>query len=122
MPPARPPIGLRIKRARERLRLTQEQLAGQVGVSQKTIDNWENDRTYPKSALGALEEVLGPLTDDTASTAGVRFPDWVAGDPFLEHIYEGPGTDTEKLVAARAVMTHREATGGTHRADEQRPA
>lgn len=52
------PIGIKIKRARERLRLTQEQLGHAVGVSQKTIDNWEHDRRYPKSAIGALEQVL----------------------------------------------------------------
>jgi transcriptional regulator with XRE-family HTH domain len=61
---ASPPIGLKIKRARERLRWTQDQLAAQVGVSQKTIDNWENDRRYPKSAIGALESVLGISFDD----------------------------------------------------------
>jgi transcriptional regulator with XRE-family HTH domain len=54
-----PRIGTRIKRARERKRLTQAQLGEAVGVSQKTIDNWENDRTYPKSSIGALEEFLG---------------------------------------------------------------
>ena len=53
-----PPVGLKIKRARERLRWTQEQLGAAVGVSQKTIDNWENDRRYPRSSIGALEEVL----------------------------------------------------------------
>lgn len=61
---APPPIGLKIKRARERLRMTQEQLAAAIGVSQKTIDNWEHDRRYPKSAIGALQEVLGVRFDD----------------------------------------------------------
>lgn len=54
-----PAIGTRIKRARERKRWTQRHLAGLVGVSQKTIDNWENGRTEPRSSIGALEEVLG---------------------------------------------------------------
>lgn len=54
-----PPIGLEIKRARERLRMTQAELGEAVGVSQKTIDNWEHDRRYPKSSIGALEQVLG---------------------------------------------------------------
>jgi transcriptional regulator with XRE-family HTH domain len=53
-----PAIGTRIKRARERKRWTQKQLAELIGVSQKTIDNWENGRTEPKSSIGALEEVL----------------------------------------------------------------
>lgn len=52
-------LGPVIKRARERRRWTQRQLASALGVSVKTIDNWENDRTEPRSSAGALEEVLG---------------------------------------------------------------
>jgi transcriptional regulator with XRE-family HTH domain len=55
----RPPIGMTIKRARERKRLSQADLADALDVSQKTIDNWEHDRSYPKSSIGAIEEVLG---------------------------------------------------------------
>lgn len=58
-----PAIGTRIKRARERKRWTQKQLAGKIGVSQKTVDNWENGRTSPKSSIGALEDVLGVSLD-----------------------------------------------------------
>jgi len=54
-----PRIGRRIKRARERRRISQAQLGAALGVSQKTIDNWENDRTYPKSSIGALEDFFG---------------------------------------------------------------
>jgi DNA-binding XRE family transcriptional regulator len=54
-------LGTRIKRARERARprMKQEDLAAAVGVDRKTVDNWENARSRPKSSLGALEEVLG---------------------------------------------------------------
>jgi transcriptional regulator with XRE-family HTH domain len=58
------PLGTRIKRARERKRWTQQQLAKAIGVDRKSVDNWENDRTQPRSSLGALEEVLGPLTGE----------------------------------------------------------
>lgn len=51
-------LGTTIKRARERKRWTQQQLADAVGVSQKTIDNWENSRTAPRSSLGAIEQAL----------------------------------------------------------------
>lgn len=51
-------LGTKIKRARERKRWTQQQLAEAVGVSQKTIDNWENGRTSPRSSLGAIEQAL----------------------------------------------------------------
>lgn len=53
-------LGERIRTARQRARLTQEQLARKVGVGRRTIDNWENGRTEPKN-LVALEEVLGAL-------------------------------------------------------------
>jgi transcriptional regulator with XRE-family HTH domain len=53
-----PAIGTRIKRARDHKRWTQRQLAKALGVNVKTIDNWENDRTYPRSAIVRLEEVL----------------------------------------------------------------
>jgi transcriptional regulator with XRE-family HTH domain len=52
-------IGTAIKRARERKRWTQRQLADALGVDIKTIDNWEHSRTRPRNRLGALEEVLG---------------------------------------------------------------
>lgn len=61
---APPPIGSKIKRARERLRMSQQQLADALGVTQKTIDNWEHDRSYPRSAIGALEDVLGVRLSD----------------------------------------------------------
>src|ERR1044071_6878196 len=51
-------IGTRIKRAREHKRWTQRQLADALQVNVKTVDNWENGRTSPRSSIGALEEVL----------------------------------------------------------------
>jgi transcriptional regulator with XRE-family HTH domain len=54
-------LGTRIKRARERKRWTQQELANRVGVNRKTIDNWENDRAVPRSSLGALEATLAPF-------------------------------------------------------------
>jgi transcriptional regulator with XRE-family HTH domain len=60
-----PRIGTKIRRARERRRWTQQQLAEALVVSRNTVDAWENDRAYPKSSIGAIEEVLGiSLTDD----------------------------------------------------------
>ena len=56
-----PPIGDRIRRARNlrQPRLTQVQLAALIGVDRKTVDNWENDRTYPGQRIPLLEQVLG---------------------------------------------------------------
>lgn len=52
-------LGTRIRRARERKRLKRPDVAAALGVSLKTIDNWENDRALPRDSLGALGELLG---------------------------------------------------------------
>lgn len=57
-------LGTRIKRARDLRRWSQRELADAVGVSRKTIDNWEHGRNYPRSSIATLEGVLGPLTGD----------------------------------------------------------
>lgn len=51
-------IGTTIRRARERKRLRQQDVAEKLGVSRATYDAWENDRAYPRSSIGALEELL----------------------------------------------------------------
>lgn len=50
--------GKDIRKARERRRLSQEELAALLQVSSKSIGRWERGETIPKSALGALEQVL----------------------------------------------------------------
>lgn len=40
-------IGVKIKNARIKANLTQEQAAEAIGVSRQTISNWENEKTYP---------------------------------------------------------------------------
>lgn len=60
------PIGTRIRRARERKRMRQRDLADALGVSRTTVDAWENDRSYPRSSIGALEEILGVSLDGSA--------------------------------------------------------
>lgn len=76
-----PPIGMKIKRARERLRMSQAELGAAIKVSQKTIDNWEHDRRYPKSSIGALEAVLGVELVADSSGGSTR-----AISPQLRHL------------------------------------
>jgi transcriptional regulator with XRE-family HTH domain len=72
-------IGTTIKRARERKRWSQRQLAAALGVDRKSIDNWEHDRTYPRSSIGALEEVLGiRLGGEPAAAELAPEDDWEA--------------------------------------------
>ena len=52
-------LGMRIRRARERKRWTQAQLARAVGVSSRAVGDWERDVKAPRNRMGALEEVLG---------------------------------------------------------------
>lgn len=40
-------IGKRLKSARAKTGLTQEQVAEEIKVSRQTISNWENERSYP---------------------------------------------------------------------------
>lgn len=93
-----PAIGTRIKRARERKRWTQKQLAGKIGVSQKTVDNWENGRTSPKNSIGALEDVLG------VSLSGAPPPRPEIPDRLRREIEQTEGlTDEERRAVIAAV-------------------
>lgn len=40
-------IGKRLKEARMKTNLTQEQVAEELFLSRQTISNWENEKTYP---------------------------------------------------------------------------
>ena len=40
-------IGQKLKAARVKLNLTQEQVAAELFVSRQTISNWENEKSYP---------------------------------------------------------------------------
>ncbi|MER7070940.1 helix-turn-helix domain-containing protein [Terrabacter sp. NPDC000476] len=49
-----------IKRARQMAGLSQGELANLVGVSMRSIGNYERGETVPRAALPKLQEVLGP--------------------------------------------------------------
>lgn len=96
-----PAIGLVIRRARERRHMTQQQLADAVGVSLRTVSNWELGRHVPKNRIGALEEVLGVALDgEPAQAAADLTPtdEWEAGvlaDPHLDG-------DTKRILIERS--------------------
>lgn len=58
------PIGKKIKRARERRRMSQAEAAEKLGVSRSALNAWENDRAYPRSSIGAIEALYGIVIDD----------------------------------------------------------
>src|SRR5215472_4152197 len=64
-------LGTRIRRARERKRvtgkpMTQQQLADAIGASVRAVGSWERGEAVPRSAIGALEAVLGDLSGEEA--------------------------------------------------------
>lgn len=62
-------FGRRLQRARKLAGITKQQTLGDlIGVSQKTIRNWETDRVNPENISPEhrllLREVLGPWDDE----------------------------------------------------------
>lgn len=54
-----------LKAHRERLGLSQEELAERIYVSRQTISNWENERTYPDvQSLTLLSNLFGTSIDE----------------------------------------------------------
>lgn len=53
----KPDIGARIRDARERAGLTQQQLADKVGATRTSVGNWEAG-VWPRNSVGRLREVL----------------------------------------------------------------
>lgn len=61
--------GDEIRDARERAGFTQGKLGELVGVSLRTIGNWERGESVPRSKAAVLRTVLGKYLDDPSDTA-----------------------------------------------------
>ena len=58
-------IGKRIAHLRKEKGLTQEELAGHMGISPQAVSKWENDQTCPDiSALPKLARLFGVTVDE----------------------------------------------------------
>lgn len=58
-------LGKRISANRKRLKLTQDQLAEQLGVTAQAVSKWENDQSCPDiTMLPRLAEIFGITTDE----------------------------------------------------------
>ena len=58
-------LGKQIKKYRNEMSLSQEELAERVYVSRQTISNWENDKSYPDiHSLLLLSEIFGTSIDN----------------------------------------------------------
>ena len=52
-------LGKQIKKHRQEVQLSQEELANKIYVSRQTISNWENDKSYPDvNSLVLLSEIF----------------------------------------------------------------
>ena len=59
-----------IKAGRERLRMTQQQLADEVGVSLRTVSSWERGESIPRNRTAAVIEVLGLVDEESVPEFG----------------------------------------------------
>lgn len=58
-------LGKQIKTHRQKVHLSQEELADRVYVSRQTISNWENDKSYPDvNSLVLLSEIFQISLDE----------------------------------------------------------
>lgn len=57
-------IGRQIRKHRQELKMSQEELADQVFVTRQTVSNWENDKNYPDiNSLILLSSLFGISLD-----------------------------------------------------------
>ena len=61
--------GTLIKKARQRKRMTQVQLATALGVTKSSVANWERGFHYPLRTAGAIEELLDITLPEPAEAA-----------------------------------------------------
>ena len=118
-------LGMRIRRARERARLSQQELATAVDVSVRAVGDWENDRRKPRNRLGALEEVLGVRLDGEADP-GLPTPEEM--EELREHIREVMGgraavvEDAMDQALGPGPRPRRRSAAGEEARSERRPA
>lgn len=74
-------LGEDIRNARQRLQMTQPELAELVGVSESTVSNWERGRSNPKNRLARVREVL--KMDTPASGEG---PPYTSHETLLREV------------------------------------
>ena len=85
------PLHVRIRHARERAGLTQEQIATAVGVSPRTVGRWERGENVHRNRLGKLQDLLGVTLRETSVTLHTR-----DAEPASPPV--GGGVDPEVLI------------------------
>jgi transcriptional regulator with XRE-family HTH domain len=68
-------VAERIRQARKEAKLTQEQVASELGLTKQSVSHWETARWLPAQAdLGPLARLLGKTTDYLLMGIGPRIP------------------------------------------------
>lgn len=112
-------IGIRIRDARTRRGLTQQQLADVLGVALRTVGNWERGITVPRNKRPHLESVLKVSLGGTAHIGEVR-----SDDETLQVFYAkyGATSDADQLEAlSRAVADKLRRTTGSSASSASSP-
>ena len=66
---------------RQKMNLSQDELADRVGVSRGTISQWEGQRPVPEAQLQALAQALGVSVEDLKQPQPEPRPDILAVSP-----------------------------------------
>ncbi|MCR5073473.1 MAG: helix-turn-helix domain-containing protein, partial [Clostridiales bacterium] len=101
-------IGNRIREARKKQGMTQEELAGKMFVTPQAVSQWERDLTIPSAdKLTVLAATLHTSVNALAGDAE-EVPDWTMLDSLFsaEHMYSRMTTlaDTEHLTETRTAL------------------
>lgn len=72
-------IGSKIRKRRQVLGLTQQELADKLHVAKSTVANWESGKHFPLRYLGAVEQALGIDLDVTAPPVDPRLQRMIDG-------------------------------------------
>lgn len=119
-----PKIGKIIKRARERKRMSQAEAAAALGVSRSALNAWENDRAYPRSSIGAIEELYGISLDEEPESTDVLEERWGREDAEVVRRVLGtyaPDQAEAMLREMQKTFRPRPAPPGGAAADPSRP-
>lgn len=121
-----PKIGKTIKRARERKRMSQAEAAVALGVSRSALNAWENDRAYPRSSIGAIEELYG-ISLDGGPEPDPDLPTRAELERLRQHVREVLGHRAEVVEdaidgAMDGGLPPRRSGGGAEGPSSRRPA
>lgn len=91
---------IQIKEFREKLGLTQEEFAQKIGVSPRTVQNWENGGDIPATTRKKLEAMLEKETQGPESKYLGRILDMMEEDRrFYRKSIERSQNEIDRLIA-----------------------